>query len=80
MPAAAYLAYQLVFYKPIKKSFRIKWILFFIAMLILNLELLLGEFRPYYWHFKTLIYATFILLFLLVIMSPSTEGRAQSLD
>lgn len=57
-----------------------KWIMavLILALIILNLELLLGAYRKYYWHFKTLTYATFILLGLLAFLKPKSEAQMPS--
>ena len=67
-PAVAYLMYQL-FFSGISRKKGLKTA-FILILLLLNLELLLGNFREYYWHFKTLTYASLMLLGLLAMMPP----------
>lgn len=71
MPAVAYIAYNLILYRERKmKNLRWKIILFSLAILLLNLELILGHFREYYWHYKTLTYSLFFLLITLAALVP----------
>ena len=70
MPAIAYIGYVLI----VRSSFRkIDWTFFVIILLLLNIELLLGEFRRFYWHYKILTYAGLITIGLL--SKISIKGR-----
>ncbi|MEL6672044.1 MAG: glycosyltransferase family 87 protein [Bacteroidota bacterium] len=73
-PAVAYLMYQLFFsgysWQKGRKA------LFVLILILLNLELILGHFREYYWHFKTLTYASLMLLGLLAYTPPSQTAKS----
>ena len=45
-------------------------VILWISILVINLELLLGNFRELYWHFKTLTYASLFILVLLLWLKP----------
>ncbi len=67
LPAIAYCIY---FFTIDNKNNLWKITLFISAIIIINLELILGHFREYFWHYKTLTFGTFIILFLLIILHP----------
>jgi hypothetical protein len=70
-PAIASLVHHCFFYA---KKINYKYALLLILILTLtNLELLLGHFRQYYWHFKTLTYASLFLLLLLSLKRPAVS-------
>ena len=70
MPTLAYLAlFQLKKYDRIKKISAYN-IWFLICIITLNLELLFGVYRKFYWYHKSTTYATIILLILLAISVP----------
>jgi hypothetical protein len=70
-PAIAYLVHHCFFYA---KKINYKYALLLILILTLtSLELLLGHFRQYYWHFKTLTYASLFLLLLLSLKRPAVS-------
>lgn len=78
LPAMTYIAY--VFIK--KSLYSPKWVkvLFWISILVINLELLLGNFRELYWHFKTLTYASLIVLFLFIWLKPERVKHSTNSD
>lgn len=69
-PAISYLLYALLTKGRKLPYFKLITIVFSFAILLLNLELVLGVFRKYYWHYKTVTYATLIILVLLASIQP----------
>lgn len=75
-PAIVYIVYGLqtnVFDLKASRRWIIAILIF--ALIVLNLELLLGAYRKYYWHFKTLTYASFFLLGLLAFLKPKADTQ-----
>lgn len=70
LPAVTYLGYNFINAKEAIKGYTLKLCIFIFSIIILNLELVLGVFRKYYWHHKTLTHATLMLLLLLLIIQP----------
>ena len=70
LPGITYLIFQLWFNATNVSKLRLKQVLFIIAILVLNMELVLGAFRKFFWHYKTITYATILLLFLLTCIKP----------
>jgi len=68
LPAMSYFSYLIIKHRE-GLSMTVK-VLLSLSVLILNLELILGNFREYYWHFKSLTYATLVLLLLLLWLKP----------
>ena len=68
LPAMSYFSYLIIKHRE-GLSMSVK-VLLALSVLILNLELILGNFREYYWHFKSLTYATLVLLILLLWLKP----------
>lgn len=68
LPAMTYLAFIFIQHKRNLP----KWVivLYWFSILVLNLELILGNYRELYWHFKTLTYATLFILVLFVWLKP----------
>lgn len=68
LPAVSYIIYHLL-----KATTLSRWIKYLavIGIVLLNFELILGEFRYYYWHYKLLTYATLIILIPLATIKPS---------
>ena len=72
LPAMSYIIYHLLRWPERYKRIRYLAIL---GIVLLNFELILGAFRYYYWHFKTLTYATIAILIALALIKPeSIEG------
>jgi hypothetical protein len=76
LPAVAYISHQLIINFKQLKHFKIKLALFIVCILILNLEMILGQFRLYYWYYKTITYATILLLILLMWVRPAAEEKS----
>ena len=73
LPAMLYLAYYFTMHWQLWKSetwFKITFSLALVSLLIINLELILGEFRLWYWYYKTLTYGVLMLLGVLVVCKP----------
>lgn len=73
LPSVIYLVY--FFNNGGLKAVKPKWHkvmlrCFIVAAIIVNLTLLLGEFRELYWHFKTMTYGALIILVLLALCQP----------
>lgn len=75
-PAYLYCLYQLIQQKP--EVLTIKQYTLFAIMAIVyltvNLKLILGEFNPYYEHYKLLTYGTLLLIIPLSILRPKSES------
>lgn len=73
-PAIAYLTWSLIWLnrERISKGKKIPNLFYFygMAILVFNLELILGHFREYYWHYKTLTYSVFALIFFYARFAP----------
>ena len=74
-PAYLYCLYQLIHQK--SKSQNLKQYLLVTIMVIVyfvtNLKLILGEFNPYYEHYKLLTYGALLLIIPLSILKPKSE-------
>jgi len=70
MPALAYLCFYFIHHKENIDYYKFKLYTFIFSVLLLNLELLLGQFRKYYWHHKTITYAAILILILLMVIKP----------
>lgn len=70
-PAIAYSLYYLIVCMQSKKH-NAAWKLYLLifGLVVFNLELFIGAFREYYWHFKTLTYSTFIIFIVLTMLIP----------
>ena len=68
LPAMSYLIYIMLIEKEFSSTGKI---LFVIGIVLLNLELLLGHFRELYWHYKSVTYATLIVLGFMIYWRPS---------
>ncbi len=68
MPALGYLIFGFIYNDNFRKT-KLTAILVF-SIIILNLDLILGQFRQYYWHYKTLTYAAITILSLLIYFNP----------
>lgn len=68
LPAIAYCIY-FIMVSTKEKAWKI--MLLVAALVIINLELFLGLFREYFWHYKTLTYGTFALLLVLALCNPN---------
>jgi hypothetical protein len=68
LPALFYIGYGL--FSSIEVRTGLLVTLLSVAFLFLNLELFLGHFREYYWHYKTLTYGVLIVLGILIWMRP----------
>lgn len=72
LPASYYIVLYLHQAKPTlpKGRFGLLMALTILAGLIINIELYLGHFREYYWHYKVLTYGALLLLALLLVCHP----------
>lgn len=77
LPAISYLLFLLLNKKEKIKYLKMKTILFSIAVFVLNLELILGFLRRYFWHYKSITYASIVLLILLVLSPPYKQTKQQ---
>ncbi len=68
LPAILYVTY-FTFFSAERRSLWLR-ISLIICFLILNLEIFLGLYKDYFWHYKTLTYGVLILLVLLAVCSP----------
>ncbi|MBC7390953.1 MAG: DUF2029 domain-containing protein [Opitutaceae bacterium] len=78
-PALTYLVYNFIVIRK-SKDFTLsisKWwfYIFILGVLIFNLELILGNFRQFYWHYKTVTYSVLILLVVLSRLRPYIVGN-----
>lgn len=73
LPAVFYCIYYLI-----NNKNKIQTILFIVLIIILNLELLLGNYRGEYHHFKTLTCASLGILILLIFMPPKKIKPSQT--
>ncbi len=75
-PAIAYLTYHIIKYnrERLESSGPVPFLFYVYAtsILIFNLELILGHFREYYWHFKTVTYSVFVFLYVYAATPPSS--------
>ncbi|MBS1589831.1 MAG: DUF2029 domain-containing protein [Bacteroidetes bacterium] len=75
LPAIVYLNYFFVYANVVVKYNQQRFYTFiyvYIASLfIFNLELIVGNFREYYWHFKTVTYAALLLMGVYALLRPS---------
>jgi hypothetical protein len=75
-PAYLYCLYQLIQQKP--EVLTIKhytlYSIMAIVYLAVNLKLILGEFNPYYEHYKLLTYGAILLIIPLSILRPKSES------
>jgi hypothetical protein len=76
LPALVYLIYGFVKLGRTAKPWQLG--LFVLSLITINLDLIAGEFREYFWHYKTLTYGVIALLIFLVWMTPSklSENKA----
>lgn len=73
-PAMYYITFYILnIKKSLLKNIKIRtiYITTFLSVIIINLELLLGEYRNYYWHFKTLTYGAVLLSITLALCNPN---------
>lgn len=73
LPAAYYTLYFLMQKKQLNighTKLKVIVILFCLAFILINLELFLGLYRHYFWHFKTLTYGAISLLITLLLCTP----------
>jgi len=77
LPTTMYLAWYLVEHWSERASsyFKIVFVVCIIAMIIVNLELIYGEYRKWYWYFKTLTYGTLLLLVALALSRPKVSSK-----
>jgi len=79
LPAVFYMVY---FLKTSKVHFRQKWKyhsiagLFLLACVVINLDLILGAFRNYFWYYKTLTYGALFLLIALSFSKPLEHNKS----
>lgn len=66
IPAVVFVLFQI----QKKKNLGLNALIFMVGI-ILNLELILGTFRQYYWHYKIITYAVLIILVLLFWLKPN---------
>ena len=73
-PAVTYLVYSFIVIRRSNSnscSISNLWFYIFIfGVLIFNLELIIGNFRQFYWHYKTVTYSILLLLVVLTRMRP----------
>lgn len=77
LPATMYLAWYFVQHWHDRQSryFKIVLTVCIIAVVIVNLELIYGEYRKWYWYFKTLTYGTSVLLVALALSRPKVSSK-----
>ena len=68
LPTIGYLIYAFI-RNPANRKFG-PLTIFSLGIILLNLELWLGHYRIYYWHYKTLTYGVLLILGLLLWMHP----------
>lgn len=75
LPAISYIVFRFLFEKKSIPKVKVKQLVFSLAIILLNLELLLGQYRKFYWHYKTITYATIVLLILLCFLPPKSKAE-----
>lgn len=70
LPAVMYITYYLMHRKSTRGRIPPISYLYFLGIVLLNLDLWLGNFREYYWYFKTLTYGALIVVLTLAILKP----------
>lgn len=78
LPAVLYLMHYLVSNWNLlreSRSFQIVFAIALLGFLVVNLELIYGEYRKWYWYFKTLTYGTLVLLAALALSRPKVSPK-----
>lgn len=81
-PALTYLAYYVLRLNQLRiqngEKIPVRFYVYAVALVVFNLELIFGNYREHYWHFKTLTYSALTLLVLYAITPPSLlEKKAE---
>ncbi len=84
-PAVFYLNYKMALHFSIRsdrlpKRYPKAFFIYVSAVLVFNLELLVGNFREYYWHFKTVTYCALIILAIYAIYCPQKANKKKKLS
>jgi hypothetical protein len=69
-PAIAYCIYMFMLEKRAGIGLNAAHVVFFLAVIIINLELFMGFARAWLWHYKTLTYGILLLVVALVLLNP----------
>jgi len=81
LPAIFYLNYRMALqFLRSGRRFPRYFFLYAFAILVFNLELLVGNFREYYWHYKTVTYCALVILFIYAKYRPQSAGKTQMLS
>lgn len=80
LPALAYLSRQLIVNKQQTKNYHLKLSVFIFCVLLFNFEMIFGQLRLYLWYYKTMTYATLLLLILLMWIRPVPKETTTKIE